>query len=164
MGEVKEVPVCPYCGAKMIEAGNTNYRWYMCSHCLSDSPKKIIDKMSYPTEQLAAIAALQEARTATIWYKPNHVLSFEELVSMAKEEPDGFPVWVEYNPRKATFYERGFSGWRILIKIYTWSNNDRTLMFNDDETVDYKNLGVAVRCWLRKPTQEEMEVVSWETK
>ena len=120
MGEVKEVPVCPYCGAKMIEAGNI-----------------------------------------AIWYKPNHVLSFEELVSMAKEEPDGFPVWVEYNPRKAAFYERGFSGWRILIKIHTWSNNDRTLMFNDDETVGYKNLGVAVRCWLRKPTPDLMGRIPW---
>lgn len=107
---------------------------------------------------------LLEAQRVCAVDKPNHVLSFEELMSMAKEEPDGFPVWVEYNPRKATFYERGFSGWRILMKIHTWSNNDRTLMFNDGETVDYKNLGVAVRCWLRKPTKEGMEDTPWETK
>lgn len=148
MTDHNPLPRCPYCGGEMYEAGNSTCRWYMCQRCLSGSPRKIIDKTEYPTERLAVIAALQEARKAAMnrWQEPNVPLALEELIEYGKN-PSNAPAWYEY---------------RGLSEVGCWIDVERI------RDIDYDNLddayGIHWRCWLRKPTKKEMTTTPWESK
>lgn len=164
MTDHNPLPRCPYCGGEMHEAGNSTYRWYMCPRCLSGSPRKIINKTEYPTERLAVIAALQKARKAAMnrWQEPNRVLTLEEVQGLAYGKYEQQHVLsVEYRAIiEGT--ENMFSPCVIaheslsmvgILELYDGANM---------KLMKKSMYGKRWRCWLRKPTQEEMEAVPWE--
>lgn len=77
------------------------------------------------------------------WQKPNVPLALEELIEYGKN-PSNAPAWYEY---------RGIS------EVGCWINVERI------RDIDYDNpddaYGKHWRCWLRKPTAEEMKGTPW---
>lgn len=144
----KPAPRCPYCGEEMRENGSISHRWYICPYCLSAGPRKIIDMTGDPNEELAVVDATQKAREATMkhWEEPNRVLTLKELNAY-----NGF-VWCEYrgyaNDSDPGYVENG-----------TLSVDGDSLSWQGSQS----GYGKYWRCWLRKPTQKEMEETPWES-
>lgn len=160
MTDHNPLPRCPYCGGEMYEAGNSTYRWYMCPRCLSGSPRKSINETEYPTERLAVIAALQKARKAAmnLWQEPNRVLTMGEVQALAYAEYHVLSV--EYRAiikgaenvfRPCVIAHDSLSMVGIL-ELYDGAS--MTLM-------EKSMYGKRWRCWLRKPTAEEMKGTPW---
>lgn len=140
----KPNPSCPYCGSEMdhwysLAIGRQHY---VCPECYASSPAKGDELEAYT-------AAMQR------WQEPNRVLTLEEIISKVSDAVGGVPVWVEQQ-------ELGWAwaGWQVL------RGTERcVLMFGPTVGIaDTQNINRTWRCWLRKPTQEEMEDTPWETK
>lgn len=161
MTDHNPLPRCPYCGGEMYEAGNSTYRWYMCPRCLSGSPRKSINKTEYPTERLAVIAALQKARKAAMnrWREPNRVLTLEEIIDKVLDAVGGVPVWIEHINDTEQKLAWKLSGWKVVRGAERC-----VLIFGTGHSVDTKNINKTWRCWLRKPTAEEMATTPWREK
>lgn len=162
MTDHNPLPRCPYCGGEMHEAGNSTYRWYMCPHCLSGSPRKIINKTEYPTERLAVIAALQKARKAAMnrCQEPNRVLTIEEVADACDLNNEMVLLWVEFNCNG------------VCTLAYQYCTIDETIssvcmlrpyaeVKTDFSKMEYRKKW---RCWFRKPTAEEMATTPWREK
>ena len=87
------------------------------------------------TEAKAYAAAMQR------WQEPNVPLALEELIEYGKN-PSNAPAWYEY---------------RGLSEVGCWIDVEqiRDIDYDDPENTYGKHW----RCWLRKPTYEEMEAV-----
>lgn len=131
--------VCPYCGHKMVHQYVYGDHFFRCPKCRAVAPDK-------DTEAKAYEAAMQR------WQEPNRVLTLEEIISKVSDAVGGVPVWVEQQ-------ELGWAwaGWQVL------RGTERcVLMFGPTVGIaDTQNINRTWRCWLRKPTQEEMEAVPW---
>lgn len=161
MTDHNPLPRCPYCGGEMYEDGNSTYRWYMCPRCLSGSPRKRIDKTEYPTERLAVIAALQKARKAAMnrWQEPNRVLTLEEIIDKVLDAVGGVPVWIEHINDTEQKLAWKLSGWKVVRGAERC-----VLIFGTGHSVSTENINKTWRCWLRKPTAEEMATTPWRDK
>ena len=158
----KPAPRCPYCGEAMYEAGNSTYRWYMCPRCLSGSTRKSINKTEYPTERLAVIAALQKSRKAAInrWQEPNRVLTLEEIEDACKLDNEMVLLWVEFNCNGVcTLAYQYCTMGQAIATVYLIRPYDEAE--TDFSKLDYRKKW---RCWLRKPTAEEMATMPWREK
>lgn len=147
---MSETPKCPYCGDRMkIRISLTTPDWgllsaqYKCMTCESTSPRI---EFSGGTSNEKIIERLQAAAMRRTEPK-NRVLTLEELKVYT-----GF-LWNEnrYSPfdyeGDPAFVEEGF-------------------MYAGDGNVDLRRdisdtYGKNWRCWLRKPTNEEMEGTPW---
>lgn len=156
-GEDKPAPLCPYCGEKMRESGSISHRWYMCPYCLSAGPRKIIDMTGYSNEELAVVDATQKAREAAMqrWQKPNDYLVRAEVLDRCKQGAEARPLWVEFRRNDQR------SRWMVVDTPPTVFGTDTVKNYFANKCEQY---GILWRCWLRKPTQEEMEGTPWETK
>lgn len=130
----KPSPRCPYCGAPMVgEEKIEGAYWYECYKCGATAPTE-------ETVQAAYTAAVQR------WQEPNRVLTLKELNAY-----NGF-VWCEYrgyaNDSDPGYVENG-----------TLSVGGDSLSWQGSQS----GYGEYWRCWLRKPTQKEMEGVPWES-
>lgn len=161
MTDHNPLPRCPYCGGEMYEAGNSTYRWYMCPRCLSGSSRKIINKTEYPTERLAVIAALQKARKAAMnrWQEPNRVLTMDEIIDKVFDAVCGMPVWIEHINDTEKKLAWRLSGWQVVRGAERC-----VLIFGTGHSVSTENINKTWRCWLRKPTAEEMATTPWREK
>lgn len=159
-GQDKPTPRCPYCGEEMRENGSISHRWYMCPYCLSAGPRKIIDMTGYPNEELAVVDATQKAREAAMkhWQEPNRVLTLEEIISKVSDASSGVPVWVEHINDTGQKLAWKLSGWQVVRDAERC-----VLIFEIGYSVDTRNINKTWRCWLRKPTQEEMKAIPWES-
>lgn len=150
----KPNPSCPYCGSEMdhwysLAIGRQHY---VCPECYASSPAKEDELEAYT-------AAMQR------WQEPNRVLSLSELEAMAKEatdedRTDDFPVWIEFKSCQPDMWSK----WFLINDVITWCNGHKSLGVDNMGYINDKELGHEVRCWLRKPTQAEMEDTPWETK
>lgn len=142
----KEKPKCPYCGHKMVHQYVYGDHFFRCPKCRSTAPDK-------ETEDEAYEAAMKRYR------ETNRVLTMEEVEDACKLDNEMVLLWVEFN----------CNGVRTLA--YQYCTIDETIVSvdllkpyneveNDFSKMDYCKKW---RCWLRKPTQEEMEAVPWET-
>lgn len=154
MTDHNPLPRCPYCGGEMYADGNSTCRWYMCPRCLSGSPRKIINKTEYPIARLAVIAALQKARKAAMqrWQEPNDYLVRAEVLDRCKQGAEARPLWVEFRRNDQR------SRWMVVDTPPTVFGTDTVKNYFADMCEQY---GILWRCWLRKPTQEEMDAVPW---
>ena len=156
-GEDKPAPRCPYCGEKMRESGGISHCWYMCPYCLSAGPRKIIDVTGYPNEELAVIDATQKAREAAMkrWQEPNRVLTMNELREHCKQGADAAPLWVEFHNVPSV------SRWMVVYKPEGVFAIDMVQYYLTSFDDGYDR---AWRCWLRKPSAEEMSTTPWREK
>lgn len=133
--------VCPYCGHKMVHQYVYGDHFFHCPKCRAVAPDK-------DTEAEAYEAAMQR------WREPNRVLTLEEVREYCKQGEDAAPLWVEFN---------GFlsaSRWIVVDQpdeVFCTDTVRNFCMSYVD--IYYKK---SWRCWLRKPTQEEMEGTPWE--
>ena len=146
------MPKCPYCGDGMkIRVSLITPDWgllsaqYKCMTCESTSPRI---EFSGGTSNEKIIERLQAAAMRRAEPK-NRVLTLEELKNHA-----GF-LWNEN--RYDSFESEGEPA---------YAEND--FLYVGDGNVDLKlNIskiyGRHWRCWLRKPTKEEMEGTPWES-
>lgn len=149
---MNNTPKCPYCGDGMkIRVSLITPDWgllsaqYKCMTCESTSPRI---EFSGGTSNEKIIERLQAAAMRRAEPK-NRVLTLEELKNHA-----GF-LWNEN--RYDSFESEGEPA---------YAEND--FLYVGDGNVDLKlNIskiyGRHWRCWLRKPTKEEMEGTPWES-
>ena len=146
---MSETPKCPYCGDEMkIRVSLTTPDWgllsaqYKCMTCESTSPRIEFSGGTSNDEIIERLQAVSSRRAEP----KNRVLTLEELKNHA-----GF-LWNENR-----FESEGEPA---------YAEND--FLYVGDGNVDLKlNIskiyGRHWRCWLRKPTKEEMEGTPWES-
>ena len=137
MTDNKPAPRCPYCGHKMGRYYAYDDFFFRCPKCRAASPDR-------DTEAEAYAAAMQR------WQEPNRVLTMEELTEQRA-------VWVEdvsHGIGPAIVFDYVSDNYILIVVDF------KELDYN--EWFDNAEYGKHWRCWLRKPTQEEMEAVPWE--
>lgn len=133
----KPAPRCPYCGHKMVHYYVYGDHFFCCPKCRVASPDR-------DTEAEAYEDAMQR------WQEPNRVLTLDEIKELRA-------VWVEDISRgiaPAIVFPNDTKNYSCVIADYDAPD--------DNVWFDNAEYGKHWRCWLRKPTQEEMEAVPWE--
>ena len=146
---------CPFCGgyARLVRCYNgwvTEHPTYMvvCDKCTAQGlktkePEIVVKAWNRRAEPETAHAAPE-----------NRVLTLDELEAYCKGGADAAPVWIEYKITKE------LSRWIYILEPEG--------VFGAQTIVSYKRnsnwrkrYGTFWRCWLRKPTAEEMAHSPW---
>lgn len=166
MSEKKPMPKCPYCGAEMriekpiyadeydASVVGAKAGWCTqatCTKCWSVAP--FVSGMETEKDAYEAVCEMAMRR----WQEPNRVLTLEEVTADTEKEDWSF-MWIErkYDEKYALQY----CGWYATD---TWV----ILVLPADEKKIYElksDYGKTWRCWLRKPTLEEMAETPWGAK
>lgn len=133
--------LCPYCGHRMVHQYVYGDHFFRCPKCRAVAPDRDIEAEAYE-------AAMQR------WQEPNDYLVRAEVLDRCKQGAEARPLWVEFRRNDQR------SRWMVVDTPPT--------VFGTDTVKDYfanmcEQYGILWRCWLRKPTQEEMEAVPWES-
>lgn len=153
MSEKKPMPKCPYCGWEMQHNFDypMNYcdvRFY-CKHCNAMSPSA----RGCQTNVKSVEEALEEAYEKAMrrYKEPNRVLTLAELEISA-----GVTVWLEEN-------DGDYEPCARARKVTRWEHESHRMYFDGGRAwyADY-TYGETWRCWVRKPTPEEMQETPWE--
>lgn len=140
MTDHKPAPRCPYCGTPMVwEEKIEGTCWYECYKCGATAPTE-------ETVQAAYEAAMQR------WQEPNDYLVRAEVLDRCKQGAEARPLWVEFRRNDQR------SRWMVVDTPPTVFGTDTVKNYFADMCEQY---GILWRCWLRKPTQEEMEAAPW---
>lgn len=147
---MNNTPKCPYCGDRMeihIRSYATEQElfsaWYQCVTCESTSPRV---EFIGNTSQAKIEERMQTVSLRRVEPK-NRVLTLEEATGSDE------PVWLEAMSR-------------VFIADVCVSPDARTAQIQTIGKASCAYLplcdyGVLWRCWLRKPTAEEMEDALW---
>ena len=141
---------CPFCG------GNAELKTYR-DNLRGDTFAAMCQKTDCPGRTYRKRATLKAAIEA--WNRraepENRVLTLAELEEPCKGGADAAPVWIEYKITKE------LSRWIYILEPEG--------VFGAQTIVSYKHnsnwrkrYGTFWRCWLRKPTAEEMANATWE--
>lgn len=141
---------CPFCG------GNAELKTYR-DNLRGDTFAAMCQKTDCPGRTYRKRATLKAAIEA--WNRraepENRVLTLAELEEHCKGGADAAPVWIEYKITKE------LSRWIYILEPEG--------VFGAQTIVSYKHnsnwrkrYGTFWRCWLRKPTAEEMANATWE--
>lgn len=169
---MSETPKCPYCGDRMhihvsliTPALDLISAWYQCVTCESTSPR-----IEFPgdTTNDKIKERLQAVLSRRIEPK-NRVLTLEEA---RNAEVDTFGTamhWLELkiHPCEVQCEEIRCAVLAVSIFFEDQSEDgepDAVYSYADrhDEWLIQQEYGKRWRCWLRKPTKEEMEGTPWE--
>ena len=134
--ENNPAPRCPYCGSKMRYKQGLVCRtlhWYECTNEECESES--------PARNTAEEAYEKAMRR---YEEPNRVLTLDEL-----KYYNGF-IWCE--SRDGEVFEPGW-----VEDMYAYVRECETINLCN-ENIDWSK----GRCWLRKPTEQEMENTPWE--
>lgn len=173
---MKETPECPYCGAEMeLHHIPDGLWWYQCGCCGAVAPsdetpeqvlaaalsrvgpcatckqisKALCDKESTTLPELLNAVEQLKRRAEP----ENRVLTLAELKEHCKRGDDAQPLWIDFRsvPRASRWglielpdEVDGYT--EVTAYLSNWANG----------------YGIQWRCWLRKPTAEEMEREGWE--
>lgn len=151
---MSETPKCPYCGDRMhIHVSLITPEWellsaqYRCVTCGSTSPRIEFPGDTANDEIIERLRAVSSRRAEP----KNCVLTLEELKAYCEGGADAAPLWVEF--------DRGINRWVLIAPVRETCKMD----FVSKYLVVMGGLyGKKWRCWLRKPTKEEMEEAPWE--
>lgn len=144
-----ETPKCPYCGAETrLNENNEGIYWYDCRECNATGPTE-----NTPVEAFSA--ALHRAEPE------NRPLTLEEVMELGKDEDS--IVYLE--PRRL-----GGCGWyQPCASIFGSSAEGQKNEIHFDEPGNdlpefwpEAEYGKTWRCWLRKPTPEQMAAEKWK--
>lgn len=170
---MNNTPKCPYCGDRMeIRASllapeqDLLSVWYQCVTCESTSPR-IELYGGTPNEKI--IERLQTVLLCCVEPK-NRVLTLEEA---RNAEVDTFGTamhWLELkiHPYKCEGEEIRHAVLAVSIFFENESEDgEADVMYSctgePSAWLFQKEYGKRWRCWLRKPTKEEMEATPWES-
>lgn len=135
---MSEKPKCPGCGADMELMYLCNSAFcYVCAKCGWDSPTGIDPESAFRM-------AMRRAEPK------NRVLTLEELEAYCEGGADAAPLWVEF--------DGGINGWVLIAPVRETRKMDFVSKLLATMGILY---GKEWRCWLRKPTAEEMEETPW---
>lgn len=157
---MSETPKCPYCGDGMalyVLPHTTEQEffsaWYQCVTCESTSPR-----IEFPgdTANDEIIERLQAVSSRRIEPK-NRVLTLEELKAYCTEGADAAPLWYEDKDRS------NVSRWMVIDLPGLAFGSTATVKRLVNSQFFEPAYGENWRCWLRKPTEEEMEGTPWES-
>lgn len=143
MTDNKPAPRCPYCGGEMKKRVLSDYGmvcFWVCPKCSAMSP-------SADTAEEAYTAAMLR------WQEPNDYLVRAEVLDRCKQGAEARPLWVEFRRNDQ------WSRWMVVDTPPTVFSTDTVKNYFANICEQY---GILWRCWLRKPTHEEMEAVPWE--
>ena len=134
--------LCPYCGSEMkLDRQDDGYvfgaAYYVCQECGSTSPTANTDA--------AALAAAQ-AR----YLPPNRPLTLDEVKAHCKGGASATPLWVEFDD--------GINRW---VRIAPNSNGCELEYVSEFVDLMWPQYKKSWRCWLKKPTQAEMDAAGW---
>lgn len=132
--------LCPYCGHKMVHQYVYGDHFFRCPKCHAVAPDN-------ETEAEAYEAAMQR------WQEPNRVLTLEEVRERYEEGTSDSPLWIDF--KQLPFLSR----WYALQISDVFFATDTVECYLTGQAEKYN---FDWRCWLRKPTQEEMEGTPWE--
>lgn len=143
-GEDKPVPapICPYCGHKMVHQYAYGDHFFCCPKCRAVASDKGTEKPAYT-------AAMQR------WQTLDRVLIIEEVREHCKRGVDAAPLWVEFHNVPSV------SRWMVAYKPEGVFVTDMVQYYLASFDDGYNRMW---RCWLRKPTQEEMATTPWREK
>lgn len=169
---MSETPKCPYCGDRMalhVLPHTTEQEffsaWYQCVTCESTSPRVEFIGNTSQTKIEERLQAVSSSRAEP----KNRVLTLEEA---RNAEVDTFGTAMHWLELKIRPYR--CEGEEIKCAVLSVS------IFFEDESEDgvpdvmysctgepeawlrQRDYGRSWRCWLRKPTKEEMEETPWE--
>ena len=155
---MSETSKCPYCGDRMkIRVSLTTPDWgllsaqYKCMTCESTSPRI---EFSGGTSNDEIIERLQAAAMRRAEPK-NRVLTLEELKAYCTEGADAAPLWYEDKERS------NVSRWMVIDLPELAFGSTATVKRLVNSQFFEPAYGENWRCWLRKPTEEEMEGTQW---
>lgn len=141
-----ETPKCPYCGEEM-ELHNIpdSLWWYQCGCCGAIAP-------SDETPAQALAAALRRAEPE------NRVLGLGEAQRICAK---GDAVWLE---EKETITAKQLTDTKLAHVSFLDEQNGACYIhtFFAKFPLMAEKYGKTWRCWLRKPTAEEMEREGWK--
>ena len=161
MSEKKPMPKCPYCGAEMSLEDNEDVLfgvfsdeekmyWYQCN-----APSCGIHSPANHTKAGAYKAAMKR------YEEPNRVLTLDEVFVIAcndyntEQETAMYLECREDNEGYAIVTDVETDGSKILLEFSGVGGGCK---------LNEKDYGSLWRCWLRKPTPEEMANTPWEEK
>lgn len=151
---MNNTPKCPGCGADMELMHLCNAAFcYVCTKCGWDSPTGIDSESAFRM-------AMRRAEPK------NRVLTLEEVRNAEKDTFDIAIHWLElkFEPYK---YEGKETTCAIFAVSMYFDDETDDVLYSSADMPDYylrkKEYGKKWRCWLRKPTEEEMEGTPWES-
>lgn len=165
---MSETPKCPYCGDRMeihVRPHTTEQEffsaWYQCVTCESRSPR--IEFIGN-TSQTKIEERLQAAASRRAEPK-NHVLTLEEVKNAEMDTFHNVMHWLELKQPEDSEIRYGVLGASMFLfdekieddldVIFTAAGMGEECRMKQKEYCKYW------RCWLRKPTEEEMEGTQW---
>lgn len=157
---MSETPKCPYCGDRMkIRVSLITPDWgllsaqYKCMTCESTSPRI---EFSGGTSNEKIIERLQAAAMRRAEPK-NRVLTLEEVEAYCEGGADAAPLWYEDKDNGDV------SRWMVIDLPELAFGSTATVKRLLNSQFFEPAYGENWRCWLRKPTNEEMEETPWES-
>ena len=137
---MNNTPKCPGCGADMELMHLCKAAFcYACTKCGWDSPIGIDSESAFRM-------AMRHAEPK------NRVLTLEEVDAYCEGGADAAPLWVEF--------DRGINRWVLIAPVRETCKMDFVSKYLAMMGILHEK---EWRCWLRKPTKEEMEGTKWET-
>lgn len=142
---MSETPKCPGCGADMELMHLCNAAFcYVCTKCGWDSPTGIDSESAFRM-------AMRRAEPK------NCVLTMEELKAYCEGGADAAPLW--YESKDYSDVNR----WMVIdLPKHAFGSAATVNCFVNGHFFE-PTYGEEWRCWLRKPTKEEMEGKPWES-
>lgn len=140
---MSEKPKCPGCGADMELVNLCNAAFcYVCTKCGWDSPTGIDPESAFRM-------AMRRAELK------NHVLTLEEVDAYCEGGADAAPLW--YDSKDYSDVNR----WMVIdLPKYAFGSAATVNCFVNSHFFE-PTYGEEWRCWLRKPSKEEMEGTPW---
>lgn len=157
---MSKIPKCPYCGDKMIlhilshrYHANLTSAWYQCVTCDSASPR-----LEFPLSRATSATSNIEETTLAVTLRrvepeKNHALTLEEVSAHCAEGADAMPLWLENRKKKDV------SRWMLADTPEFVCDSSMTVKYLLGTKM--QGYGETWRCWVRKPTEEEMEGTPW---
>lgn len=147
-----EKVLCPYCGHEMrnedwVNVSGKYLSYAVCSNNACQSIGPTVTGYETMAEARAAALAAAQAR----YLPPNRPLTLDEVKEHCKGGPSATPLWVEF--------DEGLNRWVRIASEKPGCILDYVAVFISIMSSLY---GKEWRCWLRKPTQEEMDAAEWE--
>lgn len=140
---MSETPKCPGCGADMELMHLCKAAFcYACTRCGWGSPVGVDSESAF--------------RMAMRRVKPkNRVLTLEEVSAHCAEGADAAPLWYDEK-------DRNVNRWMVIDLPELAFGSTATVKRLVNSQFFEATYGEKWRCWLRKPTKEEMEGTPWE--
>lgn len=144
--------LCPYCGSEMvviISIYMDSPGWVGQTLCPGKGCNALGPRVTgYKTKAAAKAAALSAAQAR--YMPPNRPLTLEEVKAHCKGGASATPLWVEFDD--------GISGW---VRIAPKSQGCELEYVSDFVDLMWQQYKKSWRCWLKKPTQAEMDAAGW---